>query len=129
MNDLITHRTATTHKEIKGAIGQALPRDNLGQRPGASGNEVGRLKYHGVTKGQRRRDFPDGGRHREVPRADDRDNAHGLTSRLDLHPRAHRIGPVIDLAMYLSSKIMKELPGAVDLSDAFCPGFTLFPSQ
>ena len=129
VNDLITHRTATAHEEIKGAIGQALSGDNLGQRPGASGNEVRRLEDHGVTKGQRRRDFPDSSRHREVPRADDCDNTHRFTSRLDLHPRAYRIGPVIDLPMHLSGKIMKELPRAVDLSDAFCPGFTLLASQ
>ena len=129
VNDLITHRAATAHQEIEGAIGQTLPGDNLGQCPSTGRHEVRRLKDHGVTKSQRRRDFPHRSRHGKIPRADNRHNTHRLTTCLNLYARAHRISSIVDLAMHLGGKVMEELSRPVDFTDTLCAGFAFFAGQ
>jgi hypothetical protein len=74
---LADHRAAA-HDEVEHALRQAGARQDLGQRPGAAGHEVGRLEHDAVAVGQRRRDLPGRDGDREVPRRDDADHADRL---------------------------------------------------
>ena len=77
-------------------FGQAGTVEDVDNRPGAAGHEIGRLEDDRVAVAQRRRDLPGGNGDREVPRRDDADDADGLAGHLDADARANQgtVSPV-----------------------------------
>ena len=71
-------------------FGRPARLQDVDERPGAAGHEVGRLEDDGVAVGERRRDLPGRDGDREVPRRDDADDADRLARDLDADARAHR---------------------------------------
>jgi len=69
-----------------------------------------------MAESQRRSDLPGGRGGREVPRRHDGHGADRLAAHVDLHPGAHRIGGVADLAQRLGRVVGEELSGTVHLA-------------
>ena len=111
VNQRVTNAAAAAHHEVECTCWKGgLARDDLGQCPGTGRYQVGGFENNRVTKSESRGNFPNRRRHREVPWADDYNNAHGFAPGLDFDAWPHRFCTVVDLAVYLGCKIMEKLP-------------------
>ena len=125
-HQMLTNRTTRTHHQIEQPLGNILTRDNLSQRHGRGRGQIGRFPDHRIAKGQRRGDFPACRGSGEIPRRDNRNNAHRFTAHVNLNTIARRIGCLTHLTQHLGSVIGEELTRAINLPLAFRQRLALF---
>ena len=130
VDDRITDSTARAHYQVKCSGRQgALTRNDFSQCPGTGRHKIGGLEDHRVTKGERRRDFPDGSCHGKVPWADDRNNTDRLPACVDFNARSNRLRAIVDLTVDLSSKVVEELSRPIDFTNTLSARFSLFAGE
>ena len=86
----VANHAAPAHHQVEHAGGHAAAADDLGQRPGAAGHQVGGLEHHAVAVGQRGRDLPGRNGDGEIPGRDEADHADRLAGDFDPDAGAHR---------------------------------------
>ena len=128
-DQLLAHIAARTGYEVEKALRNVLTRDDLGQRHGTGGRQVGGFPHHGVAVGESRGDLPRRGRHRKVPRADDRHHTNRLAKHVNLDAGAHALGVVADDAQGLGGVVGEKLAGAEDLALALGQGLALLAGE
>src|SRR5690606_22565552 len=122
------HRAAS-HDQAEHAGGQAAAADDLGQRPGRTRDQVGRLEHHAVAVGQGGRDLPGGNGDWKVPGRDDAHHAERLARHLDLYARAHRSQRIAFDAQRFTGEELEYLARAGHLADAFGQRLAFFARQ
>src|SRR5690606_19127384 len=97
--------------------GEARPGNDLGNGPGATRNQIGRLDHHAVAVGQRWGNLPGGNGNGEVPRRDQADHAQRLARHLDTHAWAHRWQDLARLTQAFAGEELENVPGPRHLAD------------
>ena len=125
----VTDDAAAAHDQVEHARRHAAAADDLGQRPGAAGHQVGRLEHHAVAVGQRRGDLPGRNGDGEVPGRDQADHAHRFAGDFDADARAYRGHDFTSQAQALAGEELEDVAGARDLANAFGHGLAFFTGQ
>ena len=118
LEDRLADHRAAAHHQVEHALGHARALEDVGERPGAAGHQVGGLEDHGVAVGERRRDLPGRDREREVPGRDQADHAERLAGHVDLDARPDRGHALARKAQRLAGEELEDLAGAARLADA-----------
>ncbi len=129
VEDRLADHRAASHDQVEDALGQAVPRQDLGDRPGRARHQVGRLEHHRVAVGERRGDLPGRDREREVPGRDQPDHAERLPGHVDLDAGPDRGHPLACEAQRLAREELEDLPGATGLADAVGERLALLARQ
>ncbi|MNF74083.1 hypothetical protein D3C84_561060 [compost metagenome] len=129
IDDGFTDHTTTAHHQVEHAGGEASTRDDLGQGPGATGYQVGRLEHHTVAVGQGRGDFPGRNGNREVPRGDQADHAQGFTGDFHVHARAYRRQIVAGQAQAFAGEELEDVTGTAHLANGFGQGLAFLAGE
>ncbi|MNZ78403.1 hypothetical protein D3C78_969720 [compost metagenome] len=125
----VADHAARTHDQVEHAGRNARAVDDVGQRPGAAGNEVGGLEHHAVAEGQGRCDLPGGNGDGEVPGRDQADHADGLARDLHADAGAHRRQGLARQAQAFAGEELEDLARARDFAHGFGPGLAFLARQ
>ena len=120
---------AAAHHQVEHALGQAGALDDVDQRPGRPGDEVGRLDHDAVAVGERRGDLPGRDGDREIPGRDHADDADRLAGDLDADAGTHGRDALAIQAQALAGEEGEDLAGAGGLADAFRQGLAFLARQ
>ena len=129
IDDGFTDHAAAAHHQVENTRREASPRDDLGQRPSATRDQVGGFENHAVAIGQGRGNFPGRDGNREVPRSDQTDHAQRFTGDLYMDARAHRRQVIARQAQALTGEKLEDITGAADFTDRFRQGLALFACE
>ena len=121
--------TSLAHHQVEHPGREARARDDLGDGPGATRYQVGRLDHHAIAVGQRRGDLPGGNGDGEIPRRDQADHPQRLACHLDAHTRANRLQHFPGLAQAFAGEELEDIARAGDLADGFGQGLALLARQ
>ncbi|MCY1351110.1 hypothetical protein D9M69_373660 [compost metagenome] len=120
---------AAAHHQVEYPGGEAGTGDDLGQGPGAAGDQVGRLEHHAVAVGQGRGDLPGRDGDREVPGGDQADHAEGFAGDFHRYAGAHRGQHLAGQAQAFAGEELEDVAGTAHLAYGFGQGLALFPRQ
>ena len=125
----IADDAARAHDQVEDTGRNAAAVDDVGQRPGAAGHEVGRLEDHAVAEGQGRGDLPGGNGDGEVPGGDQADHADGLARDFDADARAHGGQGFAGQAQAFAREELEDLACAAHFADGLGAGLAFFTRQ
>ena len=114
----LAHHRSAAHREIEDTRRQAGARQDLRDRPGAAGRQVGGLADDGVAVRECRRDLPRRNRDRKIPRRDEPDDPQRLARDLDFDAGADRRKLLAGHADDLAREEPEDLARARRLADA-----------
>ncbi len=118
-DERVSDHAAAPHDQVEHPGRDAAAVDDLGQRPGAGWNEVGRLEHDAVAEGQRGGDLPGRNGHGKVPRRDDADHAEGLARDFHADSGAHRGQRVARQPQAFAGEETEYVARAGDFGDGF----------
>ena len=129
VEDRLADRRAPPDNQIEYPFRNAGAHDDLGERVGGSGDEIGGLEHHGVSVGEGGRDLPGWDRDREIPRRDDSDDPDRLACDLDVDVRADAGKFLTRNSHRFASEEVEDLAGAGRFANAFGQRLALFARE